>query len=235
MDSQFWWGVGASVLAAFICFVIVQIKTRALLSWSTFSLFWSITKRMKATGVSGFFATRADYSRCRKEKTIGEYIRTAEKELIYVGFWLAHGVEMENILQEIERLLNRCPVELVFLDQNLSDELGEKIAGYLGMPPANLKSRLQNAWSDVLSFREKLPSDMKSRFAVRRHREFTASSAFIFDSGGEQAKTLVDFKLFGAGRASSFGIELRSGGGDDCLYRRITGSFHEIRKKSEMA
>jgi len=232
-ERQFWAGVAASLTAAFIAWVVVQLKSRALLSWGTLSLFWSVTRRLKDTGVSNFFTSRSDYALFRKQKTISDYISTARKELVYVGFWLAKAVEIENIQDKLRELLDRgCTVELVFLDRNLDPTLRSKIAACLGMSQDSLVGRLDCTWSDMRSFRDDLPEEVKPRFILRSHQEFISSSALIFDPATEHAKTLVDFKLYGAGRQNSFGIELKPSKLPNSLYERVTDSFLEVRRES---
>lgn len=231
--ANFWIGVLASLSAMLIGFVIVQIKTRAALSWSTLSLFWSLARRLKEAGVSNVFPSRSDYRVHRKERSISDYVLTAKRELIYVGFWFAEGIEIDNTFNAMLQLLEKgCTVELVLMAQDLDTGLETKIADYLAISSESLHSRLVHAWADTRRFRAAISDDLKTRFILRSHKELVTSSAFIFDYGADCAKTLVDFKLYGAGRTRSFGIELKPSNIQDSLYLQTTVSFLGIKKKS---
>jgi hypothetical protein len=234
--ASFWFGVLASLVAALICFVIVQIKTGVEIRWGTIKLFWSITKRLKNAGVSNIFPTRSSYAMYRKERSISDYVKTTNHELIYVGFWLAEGIEIDTILAAIQQLLQGGrTIELILLDENLSDLFSEKTAEYLALTPQSLRGRLAQAWNDLRRIRNALPDHLKTRFILRKHDEMLTSSAFVFDLNTSSAKTLVDFKLYGAGRARSFGIELKPSTADSSLYLEATNAFLEIKKRSTVA
>lgn len=231
--SNFLLGVLASLSAMFIGFLIVQVKTRALLSWGTFFLFWSITRRLRDTGITNFFTSRSDYVSFRKERSISEYISTTKKEFLYVGFWLAQGVEIDNVYSKFRELLHKgCTVEIVLMDQNSDSNFKRKVAAYLGFSEESLSTRLSNTWSNMIQFKNSLSEDLKARFILRYHQELVSSSTFIFDYRTESAKTLVDFKLYGMGREQSFGIELKPSEIENSLYERVTNSFLEIKKKA---
>jgi len=186
--------------------------------------------------VTNFFTSRSDYVSFRKERSISEYIYTAKKELLYIGFWLAQGVEIENISRKLRGLLDDgCMIEIAFLDRNIDENLKSKIAAYLGISQESLIGRLNDTWFDMCRFRDDLPEDIKARFVLRSHQEAISSSAFIFDYGTQYAKTLVDFKLYGAGRENSFGVELTPSKLPDSLYDRLTNSFLEIKRRSSVA
>lgn len=233
LDLQFWLGVVNGLVATLIAWLIIQIKTGAVFSLKIFSLFWSITRRLKDAGVTNVFTNRSDYVNFREEKSIPDYIKTAKKELIYVGFWLAQGVEIDKIEKTFLELLNKgCTLELVFLNSQIDRILANKIAVYLGMSQDTLTARLEGTWSVMRQFKQSLADPVKGRFILRRHEEVLTSSAFIFDHGIESAKTLVDFKIYGAGRGESFGIEMKPCRLQNSLYNRLTTSFFEIRNKS---
>lgn len=228
-------GVLASLLAAFLVFVIVQIRTQASLSWVTFRAFWQLSRRLRQAGVVNFFSGRSDYYNFRKERTISEYILTAQKSLVYVGFWLAQGVEIDDAPNALGRLLRQgCTVELVLLDQELDDAVVEPLSAYLSVAPAALRARIAGSWAAFTAMREQLPGELRPFLILRTHRDILTSSAFIFDYGAASAKTLIDVKFFGMGREQCLGIELRPSGGRATLYHNVTSSFLEIKKRSEL-
>jgi len=230
---QFFLGVVTSLVATVLFLVILQIKTRSVLSFEVFMAFWRLARRLRDNGVSNFFASRADYARYRPQGAISEYIETTHRELIYVGFWLAQGIEINNIKAIIPKLLREnCLVEFVFLSPDFvaMDQLAE----YLGVSPKTIRARVMDALESMVHLRNSLPPELSGRFILKVHKQLITSSAFVFDHGTPKAKTLIDIKLFGLGRERTFGIELRATKSPDTLYAHITRSFMDIRKTAQV-
>ncbi len=235
--TTFLLGVLSSAVAAVLIGLAVWFKTRTAPSLRAFALFWSVARRMRETGVSNFFPSRADYVRFRKQATASEYLATAQHELSYVGYWLAHGVEFESIQAAMRTMLQlRKRIQLVLLADDIEDDSKARIAASLGISPASLSDRLTNTWHDFTTFRDDLRPEERGYFALRKHREHIGASAFIFDYGTASAKTLIDIKLFGIGRQGSFGLELKPAkrhGDAESLYHRVTLSFQKINELAE--
>lgn len=232
--NDFFLGVGASLTAALIGVIIVHIKTKSLSNWKVFKLFWNITFRIRFSGITNFFGNRTDYAKYRKEPSISEYISTTNKEFIYIGFWLAHGIEFENITRTFERLLNNgCSIEVILINPDETVNIN-KIANYMGLSVENITNRINNAFEVFVNLKKTLPDILSNKFTIRFHTELITSSTFIFDYNSPKAKTLVDFKLFGGGRDTSFGFELKPTTDPDSLYERLTNSFLDIRRQSSI-
>jgi hypothetical protein len=222
--------VAASLAAALIIAVLLRVRTGVTVSWADIRLFWSVAGRLRESGVLGFYPSRAAYVRNRRQHTIGEYVETARHELLYVGFWLAGGTEIENVTASFRRLLEQgCRIELVLLDPAMDKDLASAVAEYLGLTPISFQQRLDAAWQQFARFRASLPSDQAALLTLLAHSQLLTSSAFVFDVRTAEAKTLVDFKLFRVGREGSFGIELRPTASENGLYERTTKSFVAIR------
>jgi hypothetical protein len=155
-------------------------------------------------------------------------MKTAERELIYVGFWLAQAGEIENLKGALRSILDKgVRVTLVLLDSDLDVGQRRKVAAVLDIDAAALGERLRLAWAELLRFRGDLPSEAAARLVLKAHQEHLQASAFLFDRDGASAKTLVDLKLYGIGRQASFGLELRPPrrARAASLYARATRSF----------
>ena len=231
MSSEFWLEVTAGLVIAVIIAVLALFKKHVILYWKDLALFFRLVRRMRENGVSNFFTRRSDYVQYRTQRTISEYIETTQHSLLYVGFWLAQGKEIGNIERTIQLLLNRddCTVELILLNPDLDNITLKKLAAFLDLNHENLHTRVKQAWDDFQQLQKKLDPDKRRRFVLAHHDELLTASAFVFDYGKESAKTLIDFKLFGASREGSFGIELRRGKVAENLYDRVTESYRKIR------
>lgn len=224
-------GIAASLLASFIFAFLVYGRTVFQLRGRDIILLWSVTRRLSANGIINFFATRADYIKYRQNGTVTKYIRTAERELIYVGLWLSHGIEMANIRETLESLLEHgCYVELIFLDPTV--RYIESLADFLALSTDSVVTRINQSIYQMTSLKDSLPENLKPRFVLKAHSKLTTSSAFLIDQDTEHARVLIDFKLYGLGREQSFGIEFQRVAAADSLYSRVVSSFMEIRRQA---
>jgi hypothetical protein len=194
---------------------------------------WSVTRRLAAEGFVNFFAKRSDYMKYRKAGTITEYIRGVERELIYIGFWLSHGIEMANIENVLRELLEKgCYIEFVFTDPRAPH--AKSLAQFFAQTPDSIAFKLQHSINRMVSFRNKLPRNLRPRFVIMTHRNMITASTFMIDHNTRSGKTLVDFKLYQMGRDESFGIEFQGKLNEDSLHNRIVASFQKVRKSAKV-
>jgi hypothetical protein len=227
--ASFFLGVAASLLATVLFAAAAAARGRT--ERSSFHLTFRVAPRLARAGVKDVFASREDYVRHRRPSTATQYMQTAERELIYVGFWLAQAGEIENLKAALRSLLDKgVRITLVLLDENLDAGQREKVAAVLDIDAAALAERLRLAWAELLGFRLDLPAETAARLILKSHEEHIQASAFLFDRDSESAKTLVDLKFYGTGRQASFGLELQPPRHDvdASLYGRATASFGRI-------
>jgi hypothetical protein len=225
-------GVGSSLVAAIIFSLLLYGRAAGNLKWTDFKLFWFMTSRLRANGIINFFPSRADYIKFRQNGTISQYISTADRELLYVGFWLAHGTEMSNVGEALIELVRKgVAVELVFIDPD--GECLPAMANYFDIPVEEVRSRVASTIEKMQRIRESLDEDLQPRFRLKTHQKLLTASSFLMDGGTENAKILVDFKLFASGRDHSFGIEFGHVDGENTLYYRVEKSFRKIRASSK--
>jgi hypothetical protein len=229
-------GVASSLVATIVIAAGLALRARLPL-WRTLRLAFGVTPRLARAGVSNVFPSRDDYVRYRKQRSATEYMQTAERQLTYVGYWLAQASEIEKLNTTILGLLGRgVDVTLVLLDEALpAPELG-KIADVLGLPSSGLASRLETAWQEMTRLKAGIPVGMSGSLVLRRHRCHLSASAFLFDRGASSAKTLIDIKLYGVGRQGTVGVELQPPpkGAEGSLYERVTTSFETVASSSEL-
>jgi hypothetical protein len=227
-------GIGSSLAAAAIISFLVYGKAVGSLRWNDFRLYWSMTRRMRANGIINFFSSRADYVKYRKNGTISQYIRSAERELLYVGFWLAHGTEMSNVTEAlIDRIREGVTIELIFIDPN--SECVPALATYFDITVDEVRSRVASSIEKMRRLRETLEDDARLHFRLKTHRKLLTASAFLIDGSTQKARILVDFKLFAFERDHTFGIEFGHVDNGDTLYSRVGESYRKIRAASHDA
>ncbi len=234
--NSFLIGVASSIAGMLLWAGYAAFRTRMPLR--TLRLAFSVVPRLSRSGVTGFFATRADYVRYRKQATATEYMAIAKEELVYVGLWLAQTSEIEDLHRTLRTMLDRdVRVTLVLLDDAIDNAMSTKLAAVLGLTAEALGDRLSNAWTSITEFKAKLPIEIAGRLTLLRHQEHLSASAFLIDRGRPSARTLVDIKLYGMGRQASFGIEFRptKRGQAESLYERATRSFALVADRTENA
>jgi hypothetical protein len=231
--GEFLLGVISSVVAAILIAVCLRIFTSVLPSWQwRWNLFRSLG-RLRRSGVRHLITSRAEYRYLRGGETIPQYLSSVTRSLVYVGFWHAKGIEMDNLEATFTTLVNRgCHVEIVLLDPAIDEVRAEVIAAYLGITLTSFRARLMEAWDQMRRYRLAIPAERREQFILRAHREAVYSSCFIIDHGAPNARILVDIKLYGIGRENSFAIELADPKLTNSLYDRFAISFQRIRDKS---
>ncbi len=231
--KEFVLGVMASMLASIILAIVVLGREAFSLNFRRIKTYWSVTKRFGGEGIINFFAKRSDYMKYRKAGTIAEYIRGVERELIYVGFWLSHGIEMTNIEDVLRELLEKgCYIEFVFTDPHAPHV--KSLAQFFSQNPESIAFKIQDSIDRMVSFRNRLPQNLKPRFVIMTHRNMISASTFMIDHNTHNGKTLVDFKLYQMGRDESFGIEFQGRLSKASLHYRIVESFQKVRKSAKI-
>jgi hypothetical protein len=229
-------GVLSSIVAAVIFALIVRLQ---LLLYPNLRPTWNILKsldRLRKAGINNIMTSRAEYRFLRGGETIPRYLLgSVQTTLIYVGFWHAKGVEMENLRDVFMNLTSRgCSIEMVLLDPDIDDSRVAFMAKYTGLSTTSFRHRLSDAWEEMIQYQRDIPANVKRNLILKAHTEVIHSSAFIIDRGQPTARTLVDFKLFATEREGAFAIELVPTNTRDSLYHRATESFMSIRDASRI-
>ncbi|MFL1597299.1 hypothetical protein [Gordonia amicalis] len=227
--GTFFLGVLASVVAALFLSLMAYLLGFGRASLKDARYAWQVTRRLRRNGILNFFANRSEYVKHRKNGTIRDYLRTAEHSISYVGFWLAHGVEISNIGHELASLAKEGKfVEVVLL--NPKSELIPALSTYLNLPEPSVVKRINDALSHLQQARDSLPADHAHLFRLKLHSQLLTASAFLLDTNKPGAKVLVDFKLFGSDRDNTFGIEFQEldKTTPSSLSQRVTNAYRKI-------
>lgn len=224
-------GVLSSVIAAVLLAVVVRLQ---IMFSPTLRPAWNIFKsinRLRKSGIVNIITSRSEYSFLKGRETIPRYLlKSVNHSLIYIGFWHAKGVEMENLRNVFVSLASKgCSIEMVLLDPEIDDERVSFMAKHLGLSATSFRNRLSDAWTEMTQYQSNIPTQFKRNFVLKAHTEVIHSSAFVMDLNRPSACTLVDFKLFGTEREGAFAFELMPTNAIDSLYLRVTESFMVIR------
>lgn len=227
--TDFFLGIGASIIAALILATVTYMVAFGRTSIASLRFFWRVARRMRDNGVINFFSNRSEYTRYRENGTIREYLKSSERDILYVGFWFAHGVEMSNIGEFLSGVVNTGKsVRIVLL--NPSSSCIDSLARYLNTSKDSLISRLEAALKAIHSARAGISPEKQNRFELLLHDELITASAFILDMDNPsvEARILVDYKIYGSDRDNTYGIEFRQTGVDHLLSDRLISSYARI-------
>jgi hypothetical protein len=235
LSNPWFQAIVGGLLTSAILALLSTIYLRSRGGWRSFRQFIGNSLRLQSAGVSYFIPSRTDFKHLKGGASITEYLSKLQKELIYVGFWHAKGIEHESIRNLYIELLRRGrQIVIVMLDPNCSPEILAGLSRHLAMTQGALVARLQESWRDMMSFQESLPPHLRTRFALLAHREILTASCQVIDRETPTAKALLDVKLYGQGREDTFAIELRPVGGRKVLYDRVVASYVAIYQLSHV-
>lgn len=222
-------GVIASILGAFIFGLFTKFYL-GWTSWPGLRISLRLVREFTRAGGLNFFSSRKDYINHKDHGTASEYLYTSKRSIVYVGFWLAHGIEVSNIIECLRVILESGrKISIVLLNPN-SDAISA-CSKFLGIDVSEVKQRINQTKSKLCELQNNLSPTAKENFTLKYHNIPLSTSAFLLDSElGSGGRTLLDFKLYGFSREDGFGIEFRNQGLS--LYDRVTKSYLEIERNS---
>lgn len=234
--TNFLFGILASVLAAPFVYILGRLFSPFLGSWSAYFNLVASARRLQRAGILNIIPSRSDYRLLRGGETIRNYLlKNVQHSLVYIGFWHAKGIEMDNISDTFLDLLQRgCTIELILLDENIADPSAEMIAKYLGLSLRGLRERVAEAWRFGSAFRQRIPTPFAGHFVMKSHLNAIYASSFIIDHTSQHPRLLVDIKIFGLGRESGFALELVRTGDPNNLYDRFYRSFMKVSEAAQI-
>jgi hypothetical protein len=226
---DFLMGILASIIAAIFCALFLWLYNGSkgyLGIRKTIRLINDCNK----SGIVNVFSSRASYIEHKDHGTAAKYISRSKYSLLYVGFWLATGIEVGSIIEEIKKLVyNSKIVCIVFID-TASDKLLEQCSIYLGISPNELKIRVETSLEKLIQLKANLSNEYKKNLIIKKHNILLSASAFLIDI--EQVKEcsiLVDYKLYGFSRDDGYGIEYK---GTKIMTSKIKQSYLRIREEA---
>jgi hypothetical protein len=177
--------------------------------------------RLRDAGVSNFFVSRADYGLYRGATNLTDYLNTAERSVLVIAYWMAHGNEMENVAKSIRTMIENRPgmtVGIAVVDPDSDGLLG--LADHLDLDVGDVRSRLKSTLRNLSQARELLPISQRVRLSLKVYHSTPIASVIVLDGDGPSGRIQLDFKPYRAPRTNSFGFELEGPGNplfDTCL------------------
>jgi|GEM_PF-4706429 len=230
MASLFFNILGSVIAAILVACALVWHKR--LLNFVQRRRILSAGPRLASAGISNFFTSRNDYNKYRHEKTLEEFIKSAKTSFAYFGiaFSTATGpTRLDSTFRDL--LSNGVSVDIYIVDASSSVETLDAIGLLYGVNRKHVRTTCGQALAHFREFYDSLPIDQKGSFRVFLHEAPISYSAFVFDRGQKSQKLLVDYKIFGIGKDSSFGIQFDGVDESSTLYYRLIQSLDQIRQK----
>lgn len=180
-------------------------------------------RRLLQAGLSNYYGSRADYAKYRGAAQLQEYVSQASHTLHVVSYWMAHGVEMENIGERLVELIQRRP-RLMIAVSVISPEASflPLLATHLGIDLHDVVERIQASLRILTRARESLPPEERHRFAVKTSSLLPIASYVMVDVDTPGGRVQVDIKPYKLPRQSSVTFEFQ--GTDNHLYRTFRGA-----------
>ena len=144
-------GVAGSILAAVIITMIARARGWVQFAWRSWSKNRELLQRLEAAGIVNFYASRDDYVKYRGTPRLLDYLSTGQKTIHIASHWLAHGAEMEGIIDGLADLV-RPPKKLTIVvgitDPN-SPYVGS-LAAFFNIEEQDLVNRIRSAFTKLL-------------------------------------------------------------------------------------
>jgi hypothetical protein len=188
---------------------------------------------MRKDGFINFYCSRQEYYTARRERTLSDYIRKTKREFEYVGFYLAGATDRNRIDDALRDILRRgCIVKLVLLNPDADAQTIAIVERNLAIAANTLHGTLVHAFEHLNGFRNSLSAEDQSRFHLLRHSIPLTSSAMFVDFNEVGGRLLVDTKIYGAGRDSSYGMEFETPVEDSSLGGQLAASFRRVSESA---
>ena len=182
-------------------------------------------------GIINIFPNRQYYIKHKDHGTESQYIYQCEKKLMYIGYWFAHGIEIGDVIQTLQKMiLEKKDVEVILMNPDNSGLINE-MADFLQMDCNEMQQRIKNSLTKLCKMKNSLPIELKTHFVIKVHDVPLNASAFMIDYDSEkELRILLDYKIYNQERDKSYGIEFIDGAITQTLYE----SYREISRRAEI-
>jgi len=204
-------GVVASIVANLLAAAFVWRRIGRF--GSALRSYMRVGSRLVQGGLSNFYQSRADYVRHREVGTLGGYLALAQQRVVLVGVWMAQGMEMENIVNDLRKLLierRAMQINIALVDPR--SHMIPALVTYLDVSPEEVRARTSQALAKLVALRDDTAETAKGRFDVRTYDIIPSFSSIILDPDTEDCRIQIDIKAFGQPRSNSFAFEFSGGG-----------------------
>ena len=204
-------GIIGSIIAA----IIIAIGSKVYLGVADFRGLKNTVRLIRDShkgGIVNIFPNRKFYIQHKDHGTETQYISKCKNKLMYIGYWLAHGTEMGDVLGTLQKLiLEKKDVEVILLNPDNSTLIAE-MADFLKIDDMEIQQRIKNSLAKLWKLKNALPDESKIHFIIKLHDIPLNSSAFLIDyDSKKEMRILVDYKIYNQEREKSYGIEFKNG------------------------
>jgi hypothetical protein len=136
------------------------------------------------------------------------------------SYWMAHGVEMENIAERLkDQLLANSELTVMIAVIDPTASYIPLLADYLDLDEEALISRVRASLTSLDRARSDLPMSEQARLSVRVYATVPSASFVLLDVAEPNGRIQMDFKPYKVPRQSSITFEFR--GQDRTMYRTL--------------
>lgn len=203
-------GKGVEIIVAFIFLVITtvltfmhkKIKGMGLLKYR------KARKRVAEAGVVTFYYNRKILQ--SDAGTIGDYIATAKKSVLHVGFWLSSSLTAQNLEKAVVEAINRG-VTFEFCILSPDSPLIEYYKNFFEVADnETLISNIKNTLAKLMAIKNNLSPDKQRNFKIYTHNDIVTASFWVIDrNDDDNCMVQIDHKIISNPRYSSYGMEIK--------------------------
>lgn len=200
-------GVIGSVLGSIVTYIAIKIYNGGKHFGGVFRLI-RLLHDCHCAGIINVFPNRKTYLQHKDHGTAAEYISKSERNLCYVGYWLASSISVGEIIKKFDMLARKqVSVTVVFIDP-ANKEILEACSKYLNVTSDELRKRVEFSLSKVVQLKKSLGKEFEKYITIKLHKIPLSASAFVIQQADpKRSRVLMDYKLFSLCRDESYGIE----------------------------
>lgn len=162
-------------------------------------------KRIKEAGVVKFYHNRKVLS--EDVGSIGDFIKSAQQEVVYVGCWLSSSLKQDFISRLVERA-NEGVVFKICLHSPRAGAIHE-YASFFNLDDVSVITQIEDSIIALHKAKSHLDPQCRDNIRLYWHSEMITTSFWLIDSELPSAKMQLDFKLVhSVSRWFSFGMEI---------------------------
>ncbi len=185
----------------------------------------SLQQRVKASGISNLYLSRADYLEYRGAATLADYLGTSKTTIRIAAHWLSQGIEMEGIADSLAKFVKEGrTVEIAVVDPDSSSI--KQVSDFFGISENDAVNRINGTLTDLHRAKMSLPRNKLRRFRILTYDTLATASVIMLDDDVIGGRIQVDFKVFQTPRHQSFGFELS--GSETPSYQLWRRAYREL-------
>jgi len=157
--------------------------------------------------------------------TVGQYLARAEREVDYIGFWLASSLENSDLLDRI-RTSVAAGIRFRIAFMNPESPLVDYYARYFNVSESELSDRILRSVEKLQQLQSELAPRVRQDLQLLFHEYPLSASCFMIDPHTSRARLMVDHKFPHGARTFSYGLELAAQKGG--LLEKLEKEYEEI-------